>query len=1291
MNIAVIAPTKFDFQDLACVELGLRWPAEGAPSLRAEPENGEDAELIWDEGGKRRLCEVQVKGRSTAEINMATLAEYLAHFPDRQAHGCLLERLIGNPDQVVLFVASERCRDEVVEYRVPTNWTGARRTVGPHRRAGKGLADALQYLSEWPERARTKIPTQLEADRAIKLAELSRTSADQLAEALSRVFIHEEETPATIVVRLQQKLFDHGVPSDRLADGISRLKQVVASDRTARRDVFSSLRKVLAEFAPEQQAPPKYLLRGNERDFAAVLAREKAILLSGPPRVGKSWLALQLAGGLQRQGFEIARSSHIDQADRFLNDPVRKPRAYVLEDPLGDRQSVADSTKRVSDLRRLLTSLPLDRRLIVSQSDAPILQTFRQKSLSDCSIGQFAWRILGPLSAEQAEILWRRDAAEALVAPEEIERVAAIVRLRHDFRDAGALSYLATTYDRLRQGATTSEIVAQARGDAVDFAQMLADESAEAGDVLRGVAVSTEATTGVSETELAFVLSGGTERPSLDQSDGIVVFGLQEATVAPFYAATPSLGQASKDATVTLRRRRVLESQSSELSFVHPYLRAGAQAIFRPDIEEDVVTAVAFTERALAAVDPNVSLAAARNLDWIATALATHNSGLARALTLAKTGLRSRYPATRDACFGFLTSRATDLPSDELKELRRWVSAVDVDLDDIEEVDGALMISKTAALFRQRSVPLASVKPYVDAIEAGQPIDLDPALAYAILISFQQNGTGLTPKLMERLLSMDAAVLRATASADWLKVSHAGDEDIIRRIMNDATPAVSNAVLDVLARTWERLPEERREVSLAILSAHAVEPGSAITLMERLSKFNRVEYFGETPPWQVFTRLAPIAFEHAPDVVFRNGRIVSAIEDAIRAGEGERLIPLLDVWSKQLARRITTRLPDEFELSVPDSMLDVGQPAWRWPLISDILSVKNTGARLRIIATLISRWNELSDDEQQAIIRLILQEDTDADWLRAAALTREDVPRDVALALTGHGDLLELSPPELLAVLGEPLYRACLHVYVGMPQPLWWLGSHHSRATLWTEAVRWSAAATERPCFHHALEDQLSFAEDNEWLADLVDGYRVDELPEVFSVFLRRKIEDNGNWRTLAWNRLLDRGVQAGLVDEWAAQISDAAPVFLDHLRDVRHWLGKGPHEDRLIEKLHNDVRVYRITKDIADLIGEIRGIDTDTIEGLSFERGSKGPSPKEMVSDLIELLHRALEQMPPRLFGTLDYLADVLKDLDAGASPIDDWVAEQRRQILDERREPHHAEPGTDDRSELVGWAGPR
>lgn len=1292
MSIAIIAPTKFDFQDLASIELGLRWPVAGAPTLRAEPENGEDAELTWEEGGQRRLCEVQVKGRSTGELDMATLADYLAHFPDRQAQGSLLERLIDHPEQVVLFVASERCRDETARYRAPTDWIGAYRTRAPDEAAGRALAAALEHLAGAPGRMRSAA-SNLTLARAARLNVLAQIPAGDLAAALERVFIHELETPAGIAVRLHRKLFAVGVPTDRLADGIARLKQVVADDRAARLDVFGRLRTVLADFAPEQMAPAKYLPRGVENRLSADLAGHRAVLLSGPPRVGKSWTALQLAGGLQQQGYEVASSSHIDQADRFLNDPVRRQRAYVLEDPLGARQAVSDASTRVADLRRLLNSLSHDRRLIVAQSDAPILQTLRQHDLANSNLGAFAWNVLAPLSQDQAEALWRRDAADASVPPADIERVAAVVRAHPDLRDAGAVAYLATNFDRLRPGAGDAEIIAQARGDAVDFAQALADESAAAARVLRGVAVATETGVGVAEAELAFVIDGGEERPNFDKSRGIVVMGRSEAPTAPAYEATPTLAQSERDATVTLRRRRVLDLQAGRHNFVHPYLRAGAQAIFRPDLAEDVDAALAFAQRALSAVDPGISVTAARNLPWIAGALEAQAGGLLKAAELAQSGLSSLYPARRDACFAFLMSRASDLPDEEQRGLRRWVHAVDVEFDRIEEVGGILLItSGMNSLFGRSPVPLEQVLPYIEAIEAGQPLDLDPPLAFAIIVASEQAGRNLSPLLMERLLSTDAAVLRAAAASLWLESAREGDGHILGRISADATPAVSNAVLDVLVRNWADLPPARRTAIADILEAHVRRAGSATTVLDRLSKFNREEEFGEAPPWALFARLAPIALANAPDVVFRDGRFALTVDSAIRAGEGPRLLPLLTVWTTSLATRLKTKLPDEFELSVPEPLLDVAPPALRWRLIRGLLDTPNTGARLRITATLVDRWADLSELERSELLEILRAEVSDGNWLRAAALTRRQVPAEIAEALSGRTDLLELEPAELLAVLGQSLYRACLHVFLGDPQPLWWLGSHHASTAAWQRAVRWSASAADRPLFAEALDDVIAFAE-NDAPAELVRQAAEADLQAVFNTFLRRKMGETGNWQTQAWTVLIGRGTAAGLADGWFAQIAEAAPVFLDHLRDVHHWLGKGPHEERLLQELASDFDAYKLLHTANELATALRSleVDLDLPEDQDEDDGMHGlPTPAEMLATFLRSVRTFLENHPPRLFGTWGDLRDDLRAMDAPEDLLA-WLETKRLAALEIRSEERHSLLEGAGPSPLVGWVGPR
>ena len=1290
MNIALIAPAKFDFQDLACIDIALRWPLAGSPSLQIEPQDGEDAEIRWRDGGAPRVCEIQVKGRSTKAISMATLAEYLTHFPERKACDCLLERLLADPHRIVLFIATERCCDDVAAYRTDADWAGAPRMSAPQRRDGKALAAALTAIGDLPTRA-GRTPSKLAAARARRIGDLAQTDLDGLAEALQRVFVQEQETTSTIDVRLQRRLTADGVPTDVLSDGVGRLKMVVADHRGHAADVIGPLHSALAEFAPRQVAPARYVDRGIEVDFEAQLSRDGAILLSGPPRVGKSWAALRLAGALQQHGYEVAKSSHIDQAERFLSDPVRRPRVFVLEDPFGARQAAADVSARISDLRRLLGGLTTDRRLIVAQSEAPILQAMQRPDLAACRLGTFAWQALGALSAAQADVIWRSDARAAGLDPAIVERVALIIRAHPDFRDVGALAYLATNFDQLRPGVSDVEIVAHARGDAVDFARALADENPQAGSVLKGMAVATETGVGAEDRELAFIIDGDKSRPSFDQSDGIVIYGRPQEMTAPRYAQLPVLADALREAAVVLRRRRVLDQSFGRLNFTHPYMRAGAQALLRPDLPEDIEAVAALAERALAAADSTVSLAAARNLEWISGALEGQEDGSTRGIALAEAGLRSVYPATRDACYAFLISRAGELSADDRQRVARWVHAACVEFDQIEQVDGLLLVGDSMNAFWRNpsAVPFERIAPYLDAIEAGQPVDLDTTLAYRILVALRGKPKSLTPKLMGRLLSVDAAVIRAAACELWLERPRTDDGALLARIAADTSPSISIVVLDVLVRAWSLLGDTRRSAVQAILAAHARSPGSATLLIQRLARFNRLEEFGETPPWVLFSAIAPIALGHAAVSFLRDGRLYQAIHDAIRVGEGDRLLPLLEAWAIVIETRSETKVLDDFELAIPEPMLEAGPPEWRWPILQRLLAVANTGTRIRIVAALVEEWEALAPTERQGLIAMIGGDRGDELWLKAAALTRREVPEPIVAAIVGDPKALALPTDDLLARIGEPLYRASLHVFLGAPQPLWWIGGHHSRSQAWQAAVLWSASGRTRPLHALALKEVVADDLDDQILIDLIDDVAPKDLSALFEIFLDRKIEENGNWRQRPWIRLLDRGEEAGFLDDWFDLIDPVAPAILHSLSDIRYWFGDGPHAERLMNRFRNDLLALLAVRAVLDFADVQRSL----LKGESVDDeddAELGGNEKIItIAEMLKPLDLIADRTPPRLLETWRRMRDTMERFDGPADAVERMEAGRLKAIHDhfEERRAHLPE----DQSALVGWIGPR
>ena len=135
MSIAITAPEKFDFQDLVCIELMLRFEADPGATMFVEPNEGEDAEIALPRGGADPLIiEVQVKGAS-GPVTMADIAECLAHCPAREATNSLLERLIASPNKIALLIMSGRCNDTASAFVTPFNWKGALLPAGRIRAA----------------------------------------------------------------------------------------------------------------------------------------------------------------------------------------------------------------------------------------------------------------------------------------------------------------------------------------------------------------------------------------------------------------------------------------------------------------------------------------------------------------------------------------------------------------------------------------------------------------------------------------------------------------------------------------------------------------------------------------------------------------------------------------------------------------------------------------------------------------------------------------------------------------------------------------------------------------------------------------------------------------------------------------------------------------------------------------------------------------------------------------------------------------------------------------------------
>lgn len=1272
MDIAVIGPEKFAFQDMACIELALSYRPFGSFTLVPEPTGGEDASLQWDGASSTKL-EVQVKGAKGA-AGIACLTDYFLHYPPLKTEGSLLQRLIEEDDRHALFILSARCTDELTPLLLKRPLAGrpAARDVP--------IASAEALRNEIARRASTKPPkkaSKLKLARLNDLEALAKRPITDFERALAKTSLVEQETAETIEVRLHAALRAERIDTLSTRGILASFGDLLAASKHLQSDALAPILKELAARAPSTLRPSNYHERGVENDLEAQLCRDHSLLLAGPPRAGKSWTARAVSSRLQLAGYEVRQGSFVEEAERFLTDSVGAERVYVLDDPIGSREPHSNASALLAALGALCERVPANRYLVVAQSEQVLLQTKAAPDLAACKLGGRSWLRLEPLSTKVANDIWLSVAEMQCIPKPDIIRVSELIAYEAGLRDPGALAYLAQTWNELHEDPTDEEILLQARKDASDFARALASQSPGLRDLLTASALATTASEGVAVAELAFIVNGEQDRPSLaPKSEFITILGDDPPRSPPTYVSEQQLDKDQQHELELLQRRRVIATQDDRFNFTHPYLRAGAQALVSPDIPSDLQCILAQLERAIASPRPTTALAAARNLRWLRSSLRESNGDVV--FDVAHQGTRSVFPATRDCCFEFLVEFADLLPSKLRQDLPRLSERMVIELERIDIAHGIGFISDKYDWFTAAS-PINELKPYLDAIEKGMPLSLDLSLSRRILQTLEAHPAELTATAALRFLRADEAVVRASAARIWIQLPRENDEDILARLSGDPTPSMSTALLKELPFCWETLSESRRERILAIIADHARSPSCASVLLSRLVLFNRREHFGEYPPWRIFTKLMPIVISNLPlSVSFADGRFSAVIDDAIRSASADTLIPVLDKWAKRLLRRIDRYLLTESELDIVRPLLEIATSEVRLPILRDLLDVSDTGAKVVTTRWLAEYWNDLAPKERELLEKVLTETREDACWLSATVLTRFQPPLELVATLVDEPRTLELSTKEIEQNLHESLFSACVHMFVGWPQPLWWYATHHSRNPSWIRVIRDLASDSNHPLHAVAFYEIANFGNENEF-AKLIDQLPEAALPDTFERLLDFKVSHVGDWRQDAWLRLLARAAEAQMLDDFVARIDASLDGILEHLHDIKYWLGDGDLAMRVLRLLPDDVQGITRAKDL-------RKVRTMMLE-IQAESGEINQEILEkLFAELCSREVAALKLAPPRIFGSWNDIGIILKSVGASAEALS-VIEAMRLKAIKRHHTVRDRYRGSPDPIELRGW----
>ncbi len=669
----------YRLQDHVCALLAVLGSGHDGVSLQIEPKDGEDALITLTEGGNVRVLEVQVKGADIL-ITHEVLADWLAHFPEREDSGSLLERLAADQKKSVLFVASGRCNDEVVPHAAPlcTHTTEVRSDM-VKRSTESGMRAGLQNYADATPTADKELAKKRRKHIGNQLSLISNASLKAL---LRRVLIAELLDEPTILGRIRNELESrHRVVPDRVEEVTRRVTEIIVREKRSGIDVMPEVNNIIAAgVASDPLVAASYIPRGEETALLSQLAQDSALLLTGAPRVGKSFCARNLAASLQKQGYSVRICSDVAEADRYLCEPVASNRAALVDDPLGGAHAADNASRELMLLSALIQKLGNGRRLIISQAKDRLLEVSRCQSINQVRTGKLSWVELDIGNASFQTTLWRMLVAEHTIPAGLNALVTEAIHTGLLELEPGCLAYLAVNHDRLDVDSPIEEVIRYARQDSKSLGDALRQE--QLAPVVSALAVASTPALRSAETELAFVLDvARTDRPGESDVKHLIfsAFGLTSnvplASQPPSYTPLPVLSAHQIDSLERLELRRIVERDGRRYTFSHPIYRASAESLLDAATPRSTEAALSLLEKALFTIDPDTARAAARNLGWVHKNLAS-SEGQKGVVDLAIRGLGSIFPAVRDLCFEFLARRLTSLPVELHSKVSGWVHKV---------------------------------------------------------------------------------------------------------------------------------------------------------------------------------------------------------------------------------------------------------------------------------------------------------------------------------------------------------------------------------------------------------------------------------------------------------------------------------------------------------------------------------------------------------------------------------------------------------------------------------------
>lgn len=204
--------------------------------------------------------------------------------------------------------------------------------------------------------------------------------------------------------------------------------------------------------------------------------------------------------------------------------------------------------------------------------------------------------------------------------------------------------------------------------------------------------------------------------------------------------------------------------------------------------------------------------------------------------------------------------------------------------------------------------------------------------------------------------------------------------------------------------------------------------------------------------------------------------LFNTVTSSINNISSDKVVQVCESWLDWIERNIQNSMLYEAGYAISDYLLAGTQPELREHLTTRILNQQDTNFLTVSLAEYINQWDHLSEREQGEILSLLLSQRIDVQWLKAVSLTRTIVSPEILSAILGEEkkNILAEDIDGIIEKFPSDLLVDCIRVYIGHPQPLWWLGYHHARLTKWPEIILRLIELPNHPAFTIATQNFVS-------------------------------------------------------------------------------------------------------------------------------------------------------------------------------------------------------------------------